>query len=343
MTLTRTPTKKAAQMHETIANTTMNDILLDISAERWFGDGPPRWTHGPSAKPATNVKSAELENRKLVKLLRRHSKGDASALRLADKLACCAPNHRCLSGACKICGRAAQRLFVFVAERLFARYEREILVLSVISRGVHFRVNELAETENMFARLAGKLHQALRAAGINTAVGGFDVSANEHEEHALDPHYRPHAWIFVPAKSYMRCEKAFKEFFPRNLAIKIPVHKKLFDGDMRGIAYGLKTDFARRITLSRKEMPDGTRIRQNTRDRHLRARQKMELALQLDKIGLDARLFLHGMRLEIGLNHPRIVRRRSTVLASSKRVPRLHNKPSSLVRRQRNGAARKSI
>ena len=72
---------------------------------------------------------------------------------------------------------------------------------------------------------------------------------------------------------------------------------KAFDGNRRGLAYALKGDFERRISLPREVQPDETVKRRNTRHRTLLARQKLELALALDRIGLDARMFFFGLRL----------------------------------------------
>jgi hypothetical protein len=51
------------------------------------------------------------------------------------------------------------------------------------------------------------------------------------------------------------------------------------------------------VTLPRERLPDGEIKRRNTRDRPLRARQKLEIALALDRIGPEGRIFLHGLQI----------------------------------------------
>ncbi len=45
----------------------------------------------------------------------------------------------------------------------------------------------------MFLPLRHRLHRALRAAGIRQAIGGFDISANEHANGEFASHWRPQA------------------------------------------------------------------------------------------------------------------------------------------------------
>jgi hypothetical protein len=83
---------------------------------------------------------------------------------------------------------------------------------------------------------------------------------------------------------------------------------KPFDGSLRGLAYAHKTGFQRRVTLPRVQLPDGEVKRRNTRNRPLRARQKLEIALALDRIGLEGRIFLYGLRIGAADGRFRFVR-----------------------------------
>jgi hypothetical protein len=67
-----------------------------------------------------------------------------------------------------------------------------------------------------------------------------------------------------------------------------PVVVSGFDGELRGIAYCLKSDFIRRVTFPRQ---DGLK-RRNVRDRPLKAAQKVELMLALGNLSLRDRIFL---------------------------------------------------
>jgi hypothetical protein len=73
-----------------------------IEDERWHGDGPPGWPN------AVTEEEAIYRAVKAIKRLRRFSHVPGATL-LADRLACCREDHRCMSGACYLCARAFQR------------------------------------------------------------------------------------------------------------------------------------------------------------------------------------------------------------------------------------------
>jgi hypothetical protein len=234
-----------------------------------------------------------------VKMLRRHGKGSNATLALADKISLCEKGDRCGSGFCAECLARKQKAFVRQAADLLDRVESDVSVVSVVDCELRFAQGELRRERDMFADLRQKLQRAFAAAGVKWAVGGFDVSANEHATHRFSPHYRPHAWVIVPTSQIKRGEKIFRRLFPRSATVKKPVVIKAFDRHPRGLAYAVKTDFVRRISLPRQKSESGETTRRNTRDRPLLARQKLELATALDRIGLDARVFLHGLRVVV--------------------------------------------
>jgi hypothetical protein len=285
----------------------VEEILHGADGERWFGDGPPLWTQGRHDRPAKSRQQARLQRRQVVKVLRRHGKGDEVALRLADKIAACRPGRRCVSGACPECMRATQRLFVATSDNLIARSNVGVTAISVVFRGAGIAAGDLALAPDLFGRISRRLREALRKAGVRQGIGGFDISANEHQDLRFVPHYRPHAWIIVPASQMARGDKVFREFFPTSRTVRRPVRMQEFDGDLRGLAYAVKTDFVRRISLPRQTQADGSVTRRNTRGCPLLARQRVELAVALDRIGLGARIFLHALRVVRTRDGARIV------------------------------------
>jgi hypothetical protein len=202
-----------------------------------------------------------------------------------------------LSAFCAECSYAGQRLFVSTTSDLLGRSAVNAIVVSVVAWDARAAQGQLARECQLFAPLSRKLRNALTAAGVRQAFGGFDVSANEHAAQRFAPHYRPHAWIFAPASQMARGERVFRQFFPTSRIVRRPVQMHRFDGDLRGLAYALKTNFSRRVSLEQGALANGDIVRRNTRLRPLLARQKVELALALDKIGIGARLFLHGLRI----------------------------------------------
>jgi hypothetical protein len=149
-----------------------------------------------------------------------------------------------------------------------------------------------------FEPIAGQLIEAIEAARISKAIGGFDITLNEHQKRKFAPHWQPHAWILVPKKEIRRRHMTFRKHFPKAIpAVRRPVMIKRFNGNLAGIAYALKGDFSRRISLPKARRKDGRGRSRNVRYRPLRARQKLELMLMLDRIGLESRVFLFGVEV----------------------------------------------
>ena len=277
-------------------------------AERWFGDGEPRWTEGRLDRPSMTAKEAKVRRRQTVKILRRHGRFDPAAIKLAAKLDSCRPRHRCLSLACHECRRAEQRVFVAAGEQLMKRSKQTgVTAISVVYFDARIPDRGLAKVPSLFGRAAHYLRGALFQAGVRQAIGGFDVSANEDAAVGFAPHYRPHAWLLIPTSQIAQCESVFRQHFPPSATVRRPVMMQTFDGNRRGLAYALKGDFERRISLPREVQSDETVKRRNTRHRALLARQKLELALALDRIGLDARMLFFGLRL-VNANGEPIIR-----------------------------------
>ena len=146
----------------------------------------------------------------------------------------------------------------------------------------------------MFELLEDRVHEALRAAGVSWALGGFDLSANEHQRSAFVPHYRPQLWFAVRTSEIRGGERVFRSFFPGNQLVRRPIRIANWDGYPGALAYALKPHFVRRISLA-----EG-----NTRIRDLLAAQKVETALAMHAAGPMSRLFLHGLELaadDVGL------------------------------------------
>jgi hypothetical protein len=276
-------------------------IQADIG-ERWFGDGAPYWREGRLDLASMTSGEARQQRRRDVKMLRRHAKADPAALALACTMEACRPEQRC--GACAECKRARQRAFVAAGARVLSRGSLKVMALSVVLAYQAVRVGHLGDPEQLFGELSRIARRALRAAHIPWALGGFDVSVNEHRDRRFQPHYRPHIWMFVPRFAFERGERVFRSFFPISANVRRPVVANPFDGDLRALAYALKPNFTRRVTLP----ADGAVARRNTRGRPLRAAQKLELAMALDARGPTSRIFVHGARLVVSKGEFRFVR-----------------------------------
>jgi hypothetical protein len=165
--------------------------------------------------------------------------------------------------------------------------------VSVVWRKHRFAEGKL-DPDTMFERLRRHLQVALKAGEIHLAIGGFDISMNEHENGKFVPHWRPHAWILVATKNPKRLRTHLKESFAASKRVRRPLQIVRYDGSPKALAYALKADFSRRVSLPRKRKSDSISTRRNTRNRPLRSLQKVELALALDQAGLADRLFQFG-------------------------------------------------
>jgi hypothetical protein len=198
-----------------------------------------------------------------------------------------------------------------------------VTAISVVYFDARMPDGALAKVPSLFGRVSQYVREALIEAGVRQAIGGFDVSANEDASGGSAAHYRPHTWLLIPTRQIERCELVFRRHFPPSAAVHRPVVMRAFDGNRRGLAYALKGDFERRISLPRELRTDETVKRRNTRHRELLARQKLELALALDRIGLDARMLFLGLRLVDVDGEPRIRSIDPTTVAESGKQSRV--------------------
>ena len=154
-----------------------------------------------------------------------------------------------------------------------------------------------------FGRAKNRTRRALCHAGVAWAIGGCDISMNERKGHG---HWQPHMVVFTSDSIRNRAlSRKLRERFRRTKRVPRPVRMLPFDGMSAGLAYAMKTEFIRRVTLPKVVAKDGsTARRRNTRDRPLRAKQKVELMLALDRAGLIARMFCHGVEIQSGKRWP---------------------------------------
>jgi hypothetical protein len=295
---------------------TIERALLCEAGRRFFCDGPPQWREGPAGKPPKSAAEARRDRALLAKALRRDRSAEARAL--AEELEACRTARPCLSGACPSCGRALQRLFVHATRYLVDEREEHMLVVSVVCRRAGLEPKELADCDDVFELTRVRLHRALADVGV-PAFGGLDISLNDHEEGRFAPYWSPHAQIFAPAAWMRRGEARFDEWFLSDDSTPRPLVIKEFDGRSRGRAYAVKPDFVRRTSLKPRMKEGGHRSTFSTRKKPIWGEQRVELALALDRAGLDAHLFLHGYELVLADGIVEIVRVESSLRSSKPR------------------------
>jgi hypothetical protein len=128
------------------------------------------------------------------------------------------------------------------------------------------------------------------------AIGGFDISGNEHEDGEFDPYFAPHIFAFIPGVDIKLGEMDFRAFFPADDQTPRPLRISLFDGNPAAFAYAFKSEFFRRNALHRHPQRDGARSFLSTREKPMRDAQRVELAIALHRAGLASRI-LHGYDL----------------------------------------------
>jgi len=202
--------------------------------------------------------------------------------------------------------RAFQRMFVHATRNLYDDHNRDMWAINIVSAKRAIRYGRL-HGHDLFLGIRKRLVEALEYLGL-PALGGFDVSGNEHRAHAFGPHWMPHAWIIAPGRRARQVKADLGEWFPATETVPRPLHMKRFDGAPLGFAYALKPDFARRISLEPRTLEDGSRSTFSTRKKPIWGAERVELALALDRAGLAARLFLRGYELVASRGDVEIVR-----------------------------------
>jgi hypothetical protein len=299
------PAIGAAKMVENPATpVTIEGLLRSASCSRFYGDGAPRWREGRNGNPSTTAEQAAHQRDLLINALRRDR--GAEAIALAAKLTACSSLRQCLSGACPICGRALQRMCVDATRNLYDDHGGEMLAVNVVMRRGWIELGDLID-DDIFDKTRRRLLRALEDVDV-PAAGGFDISLNEHEMEEFAPYWAPHAFILVPARPLRRDEARFRQWFLGDAQTPRPIFIQDFDGRRAGRAYALKPDFCRRVTLLPRTRSDGSRSTFGTRTKPIWGPERVELALALDRAGLDARLFLRGYELVASLDDVEIVR-----------------------------------
>ncbi len=283
---------------------TIEGLLRSEYGRRFYGDGAPRWREGRNGNPSTTAEQAAHQRELLVKALRRDR--GVEAIALAGKLTACSSRRPCLSGACPICGRALQRMCVDATRNLFDDHGGEMLAVNVVMRRGWIEPGDLSD-DDIFDKTRRRLRRALQDVNV-PAVGGFDISLNEHETKAFAPYWAPYAFIFVPSRPLRRREARFREWFLGDARTPRPIFIQDFDGRRAGRAYAFKPDFSRRVTLLPRWGADGSRSTFGTRNKPVWGPQRVELALALDRAGLGARLFLRGYELVASRGDVEVVR-----------------------------------
>ena len=274
---------------------------------------------------ATGAKGQKLEDqrKKRIDWLRTKGKQDPDCIKLVDKLEECRPRHRCKSAACPECANAGQRLVPRVS-RPFLKAQTgsgKIVCVTIVPADGLTRRGRLDEANHF--RATRRWKDRLGRAGIDWFVGATDWSLNEHAKGRHRPRWSLHIYGFTVAKDPQRLKEALKKQFPNNDAIPRPVKVREWDGNKKALRYVLKPNFWRRVATDNAERfnkkTGGTRSCRATKKERLRSREKMELLVHIDKIGMQARLIMRFCQLiNVEGTTPTIVLRLPKAVAAKK-------------------------
>jgi len=177
--------------------------LRDLLTEKFFGDGPPRWIVNRGRPWERWCRSAEdsagARSATLVKL-RSHlpSLGTTRMRALIAKLTGCRAGHRCLSGACPECQRAAQRWFVRAGMGIGSDLLRRRIQPRFISIVPAFgRVPSGELDGSNVNELRSRTIATLRSVGIYRFRGALDVSLNHERDDRRSAYFQLHWWGLI--------------------------------------------------------------------------------------------------------------------------------------------------
>lgn len=263
---------------------------------RWQENGPPLWVEGKKGRPSKSAAEVATLHDAAVSRLIRAGDTVAGATELVERLASCSPSSPCVSGACPICGRSHQRWFVnggrLIASQLPSG--QDLCTISLVPDFGRFRWDRHDQFDP--AAFKRKVKRALQASGITRAFGGLDFSLNFDFDSDI-PNLQVQIFLIGEIQAERYQQDILRKQLNESGKVKVPVRITRFDGNNAGFAYALKYEFFRRESyLQTADQRNDSRASLNTRSRPLRGRAAVQLAILLDRLGLEARLLLIGVK-----------------------------------------------
>jgi hypothetical protein len=256
----------------------------------------------------------DYERCKRIKLLRKYRQTEPAARIVAKRLKACEYGSRCLSGACPECGHLLQRWFVRHSKRFISthidNFDGDLVALSLVPVNSAARPGTLESVS--IGNCQRRLKYALQAANIEATLGGIDFSLNEDRKGKYARFWGPHYYLITSTQNKNKLIKVLRPFFGKIKTRPRPVKVTPFDNKASRRSYALKMIFFRRIGYDEIKMRDGKKrqCRNTSRDK-LRSKERLELFIYLDKIGLAARVIFFGAMPISDSSGVYIARRRS--------------------------------
>jgi hypothetical protein len=270
-------------------------------------------TKGCYAKKAGKHENLLQEREEVIGWLRKKGKGNERAQALADKIEGCRRKHRCESLACPECADAAQRLFAKTAQT-YLKGKKSVACVTILPADGSIGRSSLSKSE--LDRFVRRTKEKVARASVGTFIGGVDWSMNESKEKKHQPFWCQHIHGLALTDDIKAMKKKLKERFPRTKEIHRPVTVEEWDGETTALRYLLKRKFERRISFENGKRFDKKAGEQrkcrDTDHQPLRSKDKKELLLHLDNIGIAGRLFFKGVQfMNLRDTGPTLVERQS--------------------------------
>jgi hypothetical protein len=238
---------------------------------------------------------------KLIRQLSRAGRRNKRACKLAEKLDRCSPRRPCWSGACPVCGLAVRRHLTGQMRQFLRDHgsDGEVMAISAVMPSAVVPIGEL----NRFnpTNLARRIRYALDKAKVAWVVGCIDYCVNFHEADRYEPHWSVHLHGFTVTDDQTALRQRLVEAIRKSDAIPRPVRVTPWNGSKKAIRYALKTTFQRRKGIDNARRFNAAtgkwRTCRATKTQRLLAAEKLELALHLDRIGWEGRLFMRHAQL----------------------------------------------
>jgi len=155
-------------------------------------------------------------------------------------------------------------------------------------------------------------------AGISTLIGAVDWSFNEDKD-SNRKRWSTHVHAVIPDGDPESIRKNLKKQFPGSRDVRKPVLIEPWDRDPEALRYLVKQPTKRRISFLGQRFDKKSGKHRKCRDtdkQPLRSRDKLQLLLHLDDIGIPGRLVLKGVQfMNLSDKGPTFVDRQSQARA----------------------------
>ena len=217
-------------------------------------------------------------------------KGELDHHMLAHKLRwLCGRGERCGSPACPVCTRRFRRWLYGEICSVFS-LQKDLYTATLVPLKYRYPSGELHRLS--LVGIKDLLRQQINRVGLGhlVAVGGVDMSFNEHADNIWPPHWQAHFHIAIQGARDEDFGDRVDRFYPADKVCLRPIVVDPVRNAEKQLSYLAKPYFARRVSFITSA---GVR---NARDYPLKDYQLREITLFLSKSDMMDRIFLFNCR-----------------------------------------------